>query len=75
MQAQPLTALQKRREKLELTQEELGAQLGVKGMTVSRWERGESLPRRKVWTKLQEITGLPIAEIIAPATEKAEAPQ
>lgn len=67
-----MQALQKRREELNLTQDELAAQLGVKGMTVSRWERGESLPRRKVWPKLQEITGVPIADLITEVSEKAE---
>lgn len=64
---QALEKLRKRREELNLTQEDLADQVGVEGMTVSRWERGESLPRRKFWSKLQEITGLEIAEIIAPA--------
>lgn len=48
-----------------ISQEELGAMLGVEGMTVSRWERGESVPRRRLWPKLEEITGKPIGEIIA----------
>lgn len=64
---QALERLKQRREELNLTQEDLADQVGVEGMTVSRWERGESLPRRKFWPKLQEITGLEIAEIIAPA--------
>lgn len=41
-----------------LTQESLGEQLGVSSMTVSRWERGETLPRPKLWPKIQEATGL-----------------
>lgn len=68
-----MQALQRRRKELNLTQEELGALLGVEGMTVSRWERGESLPRRKVWPRLEEVTGLPIAEIIAPSLQNSEA--
>jgi transcriptional regulator with XRE-family HTH domain len=64
---QALTRLKERREELNLTQEQFADQVGVEAMTVSRWERGESLPRRKIWPKLREITGLEIAEIIAPA--------
>jgi transcriptional regulator with XRE-family HTH domain len=47
------------------SQEDLAAQLGVGAMTVSRWERGESLPHRRRWAKLEEIVGRPIAEILA----------
>lgn len=61
--------LGQRRKELQLTQEALGEKIGVDGMTVSRWERGESLPQRRFWPKLTELTGLPIVEIIGPATE------
>lgn len=53
-----------RRAELGLSQVELGARVGVDGMTVSRWERGESVPRKRFWPKLEAITGLPIGEII-----------
>lgn len=49
----------------ELSQSALGAKVGVDEMTVSRWERGESQPRRGIWPKLEEVTGLPIGEILA----------
>lgn len=58
----------------KISQEELGRRLGVEGMTVSRWERGESVPRRRIWPKLEEITGTPIAEILSHA-KPAEATQ
>ena len=67
-----LNRLRKRRDELKLSQGELGAAVGVDGMTVSRWERGESLPQRRFWPKLVEITGLPIADIITVSTEPAE---
>lgn len=60
-QAQTLAG---RRAELGLSQVELGARIGVDGMTVSRWERGESVPRRRFWAKLEEITGLQIGEIL-----------
>lgn len=59
--------LGKKRKVDRITQEELGDLVGVDGMTVSRWERGESLPRRRFWPKLEKLTGRPIAEIIAAA--------
>lgn len=49
----------------KLSQDAFGALLGVDGMTVYRWESGVSLPRRKFWPKLEELTGKPIAEVIA----------
>lgn len=57
----PLTV---RRAELGLTRKELGDAMGVEAMTIYRWERGSSLPRRKYWPKLTELTGLEIAEII-----------
>jgi transcriptional regulator with XRE-family HTH domain len=59
-------SLRQRREELGLSQETLGEKIGVDGMTVSRWERGESVPQKRFWPKLIEITSLTIAEIIAP---------
>jgi len=55
------------------TQESLGAKVGVDGMTISRWERGESLPQKRNWPKLEEVTGIPIAEIIAAGTQSESA--
>ena len=49
----------------KISQEALGELLGVDALTVSRWERGENLPSRRYWPKLEELTGKPIAEIIA----------
>jgi DNA-binding transcriptional regulator YiaG len=53
------------RERMKLSQDAFGQLVGVDGMTVSRWERGESLPRRTYWRKLENLVGKPIAEIIA----------
>lgn len=67
-----MSRLRERRDELSLTQEELGEKVGVDGMTVSRWERGESLPQRRFWAKLSKVTGLPVADIIRPTTEPAQ---
>lgn len=65
--------LKQRREALGLSQEQLGAKVGVDAVTVSRWERGESIPQRRFWPKLSQITSLPIANIIAvPAQPSAK---
>jgi len=53
------------------TQDELGDRIGVDGMTISRWERRESLPQRRHWPKIEKITGIPPAEIISAFTGKA----
>jgi ribosome-binding protein aMBF1 (putative translation factor) len=55
------------------TQESLGAKIGVDGMTVSRWERGESLPQKRNWSRLEEVTGISIAKIIAAGTQSEPA--
>jgi transcriptional regulator with XRE-family HTH domain len=61
-----LDTLRKRRTALGLSQEAFGEAIGVEGMTVSRWERGESFPQRRFWPDLEKITGLPITAIIKP---------
>lgn len=56
--------LAERRKELGLSQIELGRCLGVGGMTVSRWERGETLPQRRHWPKIKEVTGLSFRDLI-----------
>lgn len=57
-----------RRDELGKTQGEFGREyFGVSGMTVWRWEKGASLPRRKHWPKLESVVGRPISEILAAA--------
>lgn len=55
------------REERDLTQAGFARLMGVTDMTVSRWERGVIVPRRKYWSKLEEFTGQPIAAVIAAA--------
>lgn len=55
------------------TQDSLGEKIGVDGMTISRWERRESLPQKRNWQKLEDVTGISIAEIIAAGTRHESA--
>lgn len=48
-----------------LTQDDLGSRIGVDGMTVSRWERGESLPQKRQWPKIESVTGIPREKLIS----------
>lgn len=57
--------LGKSRDGKAISQDELGALVGVDGMTVSRWERRENVPRAKYLPKLVELAEKPAAEIIA----------
>lgn len=41
-----------------LSQEAAAEKFCVKPMTVSRWERGNHLPNKKHWTKIEETTGI-----------------
>lgn len=50
-----------REKRLALTQKELGEEMGVDAMTVSRWERGVVEPRPRHLRKLSDLTGLPVA--------------
>jgi hypothetical protein len=56
-----------------MTQDAFGAIFGVDGLTVSRWERLKSVPRKKYWPKLTKVTGRSISEIIEPPREASEA--
>lgn len=46
------------RDDRKLSQEALADLFQVKTMTVSRWERGEHLPNKKHWAKIEEATGI-----------------
>lgn len=61
-----------KRKELGLTQDAFGGLVGVDGMTVYRWENRITLPRRKVWPKLEEIIGRPISDVLAASFEAAE---
>lgn len=48
----------------EISQAEAGNLLGVDEMTVSRWERGNHLPRKSQWLKIEEVTGISPSELV-----------
>lgn len=52
---------EKRKEK-GLTQDALGAMLGISGKAVSKWERGLSQPNESHIGKLTELLGLPVEQ-------------
>lgn len=62
------------RDKLKLSQPQAGEKLAVDAMTVSRWERGEHLPHKKHWPKIEEVTGIAPSELVS-HVKQAEATQ
>jgi len=56
--------LKKWRDDRELSQLEAGRLVGVDEMTFSRWERGEHLPRKKRWSKIEEVTGITPSQLV-----------
>lgn len=64
-------AIRDARVRMGLTQEALGERLEVDALTVSRWERGESLPRRGLWPKIKEVMGVEIGMTATAAGENA----
>lgn len=66
------------RQKRKLRQAELAAQLGVTGMTVSRWERGVRMPKPSDWPRITEVTKVTpaqLAEFVSSGSEQSEAVQ
>lgn len=57
-------ALSRWRDERRLSQEEVGDLIGVSAMTVSRWERGNHVPRRTLWPKITEKTGLRPSDLL-----------
>lgn len=54
----------KLRQKAGMTQAELGEKLNYSDKTVSKWERGESLPDAYVLMRLAEIYGLTVNDLL-----------
>jgi transcriptional regulator with XRE-family HTH domain len=59
----PNERLRAARERKRWTQEELAAQLGTDFETVSRWERGETMPRSDFRRRLCDVFDLPAEEL------------
>lgn len=53
------------REKVNLTQKELGLAIGVKQHTVSQWETGERVPHADKLPQLASILGCTVDELLA----------
>ena len=52
------------RQKAGMTQAELGEKLNYSDKTVSKWERGESIPDAYVLTRLADIYGLTVNDLL-----------
>lgn len=46
------------------TQEELAARLNVVRQTVSKWEKGQSVPDSEMLVRLAEIFGVPVSQLL-----------
>lgn len=51
------------------TQEELAAKLNVVRQTVSKWEKGQSVPDAEMLTRLAEIFEVPVSQLLGSPIE------
>ena len=58
------------RKKKGITQEELAARLNVVRQTVSKWEKGLSIPDAELLIKLAEILEVPVSRLLAPKSKQ-----
>ena len=47
-----------------ITQEELAARLNVVRQTISKWEKGQSVPDAEMLTRLAEIFEVPVSQLL-----------
>lgn len=59
------------RRALGLTQEQLGAKLGVSGQAVSKWEKGESMPDILLLPELCDIFGVTVDKLLGHKTNES----
>lgn len=57
-----------KRAERKLQQEDVAARLGVVESAVSAWEQGKYLPAKRHWLKIEELLGIPLADIAEYAT-------
>lgn len=62
------------RKKKDFTQEELAARLNVVRQTVSKWEKGLSVPDSELLIKLAEISEVPLSQLPGSKIEAEEQP-
>lgn len=68
--AQRLAELTKPR---NMSQAELGRQLGVTAQAVNAWIRGGSVPSPDLMAKIEDLTGIPMRDWTEPAGAEKEA--
>lgn len=61
--------LQTLRKSKGITQEELAAQLNVVRQTISKWEKGQSVPDAEMLVKLAEIFEVPVSQLLGSRIE------
>lgn len=57
------------RKNKSITQEELAARLNVVRQTVSKWEKGQSVPDAEMLVKLAEVFGVPVSQLLGSRIE------
>ena len=62
------------RKKKGITQEELAARLNVVRQTVSKWEKGLSVPDAELLIRLAEILEVPVSQLLGSKIEAEEQP-
>ena len=62
------------RKKKGITQEELAVRLNVVRQTVSKWEKGLSVPDAEMLIKLAEILEVPVSRLLGSKIEEEEKP-
>ena len=62
------------RKRKGITQEELATRLNVVRQTVSKWEKGLSVPDSELLIKLAEILEVPVSRLLGSKIETAEQP-
>jgi len=57
-----------------ITQEELAARLNVVRQTISKWEKGQSVPDAEMLAKLAEIFEVPVSQLLGSRIESDAQP-